>query len=59
MPYDPALVEPMRRELSEIGVQELLTAQDVDDFLVEKTGSALLIVNSVCGCAAGSARPAV
>ena len=59
MPYDPALVEPMRRELSEIGVQELLTAQDVDDFMAEKTGSALLIVNSVCGCAAGSARPSV
>ena len=59
MPYDPALVEPMRREMSEIGVRELLTAQDVDDFMAEKAGSALLIVNSVCGCAAGSARPGV
>ena len=59
MPYDPALVEPMRRELSEIGVQELLTARDVEDFMAEKAGSSLLIVNSVCGCAAGSARPAV
>ena len=49
----------MRLELSEIGVQELRTAQDVDDFMAEKTGSALLIVNSVCGCAAGSARPSV
>ena len=47
----------MRRELSETGVTELLTAQDVDDFMAEKAGSALLIVNSVCGCAAGSARP--
>lgn len=59
MSYDPALVEPMRRELAEIGVKELLTADDVSAFMAEKAGSALLIVNSVCGCAAGSARPAI
>ncbi len=58
MPYDPALVQPMREELTHIGVQELLTAEDVDAFMGE-TGTALLVVNSVCGCAAGGARPAV
>ncbi len=58
MPYDPALVQPMRDELTGIGVQELLTAEDVDVFMAEP-GTALLVVNSVCGCAAGGARPAV
>ena len=59
MPYSPLLVKPMRDELTSIGVQELLTAQDVDAFMNEKEGTALLIVNSVCGCAAGMARPGV
>jgi putative YphP/YqiW family bacilliredoxin len=59
MPYDPELVRPMRAELSEIGVRELLTPDQVDDFMSEKSGTAFLVVNSVCGCAAGSARPAV
>lgn len=57
--YDPTLVQPMREELTRIGVQELLTAEDVDTFMAEKTGTALVIVNSVCGCAAGGARPGV
>ena len=56
MPYDPRLVEPMRRDLTSAGVEELLTPADVDAFLKRK-GTALLIVNSVCGCAAGMARP--
>ena len=59
MPYDPVLVQPMREELTDIGVAELTTAADVDEFMAEKEGSALLIVNSVCGCAAGSARPGI
>lgn len=59
MPYSPLLVKPMREELTSIGVQELLTAQDVDAFMNEKNGTAMLIVNSVCGCAAGMARPGV
>ena len=59
MPYSPLLVKPMRDELTSIGVKELLTAQDVDAFMNEKEGTALLIVNSVCGCAAGMARPGV
>ena len=59
MPYSPLLVKPMREELTSAGVKELLTAQDVDAFMAEKQGTALLIVNSVCGCAAGMARPGV
>lgn len=57
MPYDPVLVQPMREELTEIGVTELKTPEQVDAFLSEKEGTTLLFVNSVCGCAAGSARP--
>ena len=59
MPYSPLLVRPMRDELTSIGVQELLTPADVDAFMAEKTGTALLVVNSVCGCAAGMARPGI
>ena len=59
MPYDPALVQPMRQELVDMGVRELRTAEDVDTFLADQTGTALLVVNSVCGCAAGMARPGV
>jgi putative YphP/YqiW family bacilliredoxin len=56
MPYDPMLVKPMREELTRLGVEELLTAADVDRVLSKK-GTALIFVNSVCGCAAGGARP--
>ena len=59
MPYDPVLVQPMREELTRIGVSELRTSQDVDAFMNEKSGTTLLVVNSVCGCAAGQARPGV
>ncbi|MEP7009258.1 MAG: BrxA/BrxB family bacilliredoxin [Acidobacteriota bacterium] len=53
------LVKPMREELTSIGVEELLTADQVDKWMNEKTGTAMLVVNSVCGCAAGMARPGV
>jgi putative YphP/YqiW family bacilliredoxin len=59
MPYPEQMVAPMRAELVEMGVQELRTAGEVDDFFQQSTGTTLLLVNSVCGCAAGSARPAV
>ncbi|HKK70379.1 MAG TPA: BrxA/BrxB family bacilliredoxin [Candidatus Krumholzibacteria bacterium] len=59
MPYDPMLVAPMREELTRLGVQELLTAGEVDEWFANEQGTALLIVNSVCGCAAGQARPSV
>lgn len=58
MPYDPRLVQPMREELTSAGVRELMTAEDVDGFMSEE-GPAMLVINSVCGCAAGMARPGV
>ena len=57
--YDEMIVAPMREELTRLGVQETRTAGDVDAVLGEKKGTVLLVVNSVCGCAAGMARPAV
>ncbi len=59
MPYSPLLVKPMREELTAAGVEELLTATDVDRWMAQREGTALLIVNSVCGCAAGAARPGI
>jgi putative YphP/YqiW family bacilliredoxin len=58
VPYSPLLVNPMRAELSSVGFEELLSAEDVDRF-IEKGGSGMLVINSVCGCAAGQARPGV
>ncbi|MEZ5313178.1 MAG: BrxA/BrxB family bacilliredoxin [Thermoanaerobaculia bacterium] len=57
MPYSPLMVKPMRDELASAGFHELMSAEEVDDFLGVKQGTALLVVNSVCGCAAGMARP--
>lgn len=59
MPYSELMVRPMREELTSAGVKELRTAADVDAFMAEKSGTALLVVNSVCGCAAGMARPGI
>ena len=59
MPYSPLMVMPMKQELTAIGFQELLTPDDVDRWMADKTGSAMLVINSVCGCAAGQARPGV
>jgi putative YphP/YqiW family bacilliredoxin len=49
----------MKEELTRLGFAELLTADDVDRFMSETAGTALLVINSVCGCAAGQARPGV
>jgi putative YphP/YqiW family bacilliredoxin len=58
--YDPEAVQYMRDELTTVGFQELLTLDDVDEGLLNQTDkSVFLVVNSVCGCAAGSARPGV
>ncbi len=57
--YDPTAVEPMREELKRVGVVELLTPDEVDAALGASEGVTLLVVNSVCGCAAGNARPGV
>jgi len=59
VPYNPILVRPMREELLSAGVEELQTADEVDRFMAQKEGSALLVFNSVCGCAAGMARPGI
>ncbi len=59
MPYPEQMVAPMRAELVEMGVQELRTTSEVEDFFAASEGTSLVLVNSVCGCAAGSARPAV
>ncbi len=59
MPYSPLMVNPMKEELTSIGFQELVTAEEVDGFMAQKEGTAMLVVNSVCGCAAGQARPGV
>ncbi len=59
MPYSPLLVNPMREELSTAGFEELTTADSVDAWMNNKEGTALLVINSVCGCAAGMARPGV
>jgi len=57
--YPEEIVAPIKSELTEIGFNELLTAEAVDDLMNEKSGTALIMVNSVCGCAAANARPAV
>ena len=59
MPYPVDLVLPMKEELTELGFRELLTPEDADLALKAKTGTTLLVINSVCGCAAGNARPGV
>jgi len=57
--YDERLVTPMREELTRLGVQELRTPEDVDATLQNAKGTTMVIVNSVCGCSARMARPAV
>ncbi len=57
--YDERLVAPMRAELTRLGVEELRTADAVDARLKDSHGTTLVVVNSVCGCAARNARPAV
>jgi len=59
MLYDPMLVQPMRDELTRLGVHELRSAEEVREALDGAEGTALVVVNSVCGCAARNARPAV
>lgn len=58
--YDPEAVQPMRDELTYCGFEELTTPQKVDEVLAKKNDETVLVmINSVCGCSAGSARPAV
>jgi putative YphP/YqiW family bacilliredoxin len=59
MPYPPMLVQPMREELTRLGFLELTTPEEVDRAVAEASEPMLLVVNSICGCAAGVARPGV
>lgn len=59
MPYNPSLVAPMRTEVTRLGAKELTSPADVDAALGDQRGTMLVFVNSVCGCAAGNARPAL
>lgn len=59
MPYPREMVAPMREELTRLGFRELMTPQEVDREITESSEPLLLVVNSVCGCAAGVARPGV
>jgi putative YphP/YqiW family bacilliredoxin len=59
MMYPEMMVVPMREELTRIGVQELRSAAEVDSAIARQRGTAMVVVNSICGCAAGRMRPAV
>jgi putative YphP/YqiW family bacilliredoxin len=59
MPYPEHFIGPMREELTRLGVRELRTAADVDTFLQQKSATLMIVVNSMCGCAAGKARPGI
>ena len=59
MPYPEMLIAPMRGEMTDMGAIELKTAAAVDDAVKNTTGTLMIVVNSVCGCAAGKARPGI
>ena len=59
MMYDEEMVTPMREELTQLGIKETRSPSEVDGFLKDSKGTTLVVVNSVCGCAAANARPAV
>ncbi len=57
--YNEVFLKPMREELTRHGIEELRTAEEVDRVMSENNGTMMVVINSVCGCAAGNARPAV
>lgn len=57
--YPEDLIAPMRSELTNVGFQEFRTAEAVDNHLKDHKGTTLIVINSVCGCAAGAARPGI
>jgi putative YphP/YqiW family bacilliredoxin len=59
MPYPEIMIRPMREELTRLGVEELRTTEDVDRTLENSQGTVMVVVNSICGCAAGKARPGI
>jgi len=59
MPYPEMLIHPMREDLTRLGVEEMRTADAVDETVKNTKGTLMVVVNSICGCAAGKARPGV
>ena len=59
MPYPEMLIKPMREDLTRLGVEELRTPEAVDETVKNSNGTLMVVVNSICGCAAGKARPGV
>lgn len=59
MPYPEIMIRPMREDLTRLGVEELKTAEAVDETIQNSKGTLMVVVNSICGCAAGKARPGV
>lgn len=59
MPYSELLIKPMREDLTHLGIEETRTPEEVDAAIQGATGTVMVVVNSVCGCAAGKARPGV
>lgn len=59
MPYSELLIKPMREDLTRVGVKETRTPEQVEDAVKNTAGTLMIVVNSVCGCAAGKARPGV
>src|SRR6476469_5809896 len=59
MPYPEIMIRPMREDLTRLGVEELRTAGAVDETIQNSQGTLMVVVNSICGCAAGKARPGV
>jgi putative YphP/YqiW family bacilliredoxin len=59
MPYPEFMIRPMREDLTRLGVEEARTPADVDEVIKNTEGTVMMVVNSVCGCAAGKARPGI
>ena len=59
MPYSELMIRPMREELTRIGVEELRTPEAVQNTIENSKGTVMVVVNSICGCAAGKARPGI
>lgn len=59
MPYPEIMIRPMREDLTRLGVEELKTAEAVDETITNSKGTLMVVVNSICGCAAGKARPGI
>jgi putative YphP/YqiW family bacilliredoxin len=59
MPYPEFMIRPMREDLTRLGFEETRTPEQVDEVITKSKGTVMMVVNSVCGCAAGKARPGI